>query len=286
MSNVVLTEHLASLPDASIPLWIDGWDYGEKLLNKGNTAPWGDVGAFVSFHKQLQGLLGSDVLTVNVAAFYDFWLQQHPELLQEMASKRRLGFALRTLLANQSARQQLHEVVAAVCESNSGMPVLLEMSSPKSWIGDAHCKAQNKANTEVSWDDAESASMYVADFIRFFSDCALSGILLHDSEGEGPSSEADTLRYQPVINVAQHYNWQVVLNGCSYDFTASPEQGVSVCLGSQEDAQGQILPPSYFSDRQGTPFISTGQFIYVVVPSDAIPEFVLDCLAKLRKGAE
>jgi hypothetical protein len=286
MSNIVLTEHLASLPDASIPLWINGWDYGEKLLNKGKTAPWGDVGAFVSFHKQLQGLLGSDVLTVNVGAFYDFWLQQNPGLLQQMASKRRLGFALRTLLANQSARQQLHEIVAAVCESNSGMPVLLEMSSPKSWMGDAHCKAQKKDSTEVSWDDAESASMYVADFIRLFSDCALSGIVLHDSEGDGPASEADTLRYQPVINVAEHYNWQVALNGCSNDFTASSDQGVSVCLGSQEGAQGQTLTPSYFSDRQGAPAISAGQFMYVVVPSDAIPESVLECLAELRKGME
>jgi hypothetical protein len=160
------------------------------------------------------------------------------------------------------------------------------MSSPKRWIGAAHCQAQNKDTTEVSWDDAESASMYVADFIRYFSDCSLSGILLHDNEGEGPASESDTLRYQPVINVAEHYNWQVVLDGCSSGFTASSEQGVNLCLGSQGGAaQGQKLAPSYFDDRQGAPSLSEGQFLYVVVPPDAIPESVLESLEELKKTA-
>ena len=282
MSNISLTDHLTAVSENSTPLWIDGWKYGEKLLNNGSAAPWTDVGALVSFHNKLQGLLTSDVLTVSVDAFYDFWLKQNPDLLQQMADKRRLGFALRTLLADQSAKEQLHEVVKAICDSNTGTPVLLEMSSPKRWVGVAHCQAQKKDTAEVSWDDAEGAAMYVADFLRFFSDTGLNGVLLRDTEGEGPANEADALRYQPVINVARHYEWHVVLDGCSGGYSVSPEQGVTYCLG-QQGASGQKLDPAYFVDNQAIPSLVEGQFFYVDIPVDAVPERVLESLEALRK---
>lgn len=277
-----LTEHIQGVSAESIPLWVDGWNYGQHLLNNGRKAPWEDVGAFISFHKQLQGLVKSDVLTIEIGEFYDFWLEENLNLLTAMGEKRRLGYAMRTLLADPAARSHLHEVVKAVCDSNPGTPVVLSMPSPRQWIASAHGRARNIDSVDVTWEDAESASMYVADFLRYFSDCQVSGILLRDLTEKGPASEDDVLRYQPVINVAEHYKWQVILDGCKGAFAPESSLGIALSLGSHEScAAGQKTSPELWEG--GVPAsLSEKQFRYVQIPEGALPERVLEVLGSLR----
>ena len=99
MMAVDLKDHLAAVSTNRTPLWIDAWSYGETLLNRGERAPWNDVGQMAAFVGKLQDLVASDVLMVEVQSFYDYWLQHNPALLEAMAEKRRLGYPLRTLLA-------------------------------------------------------------------------------------------------------------------------------------------------------------------------------------------
>jgi hypothetical protein len=278
--------HLAQVAASQTPLWVDGWQYGQQLLNKGGAAPWADVGAFVSFYSKLQGLVQSDVLVVEVGEFYQNWLLDNPALLAAMGEKRRLGYAMRTLLADQGARNQLHEIVKAVCDTNAGTPVLLAMPSPKRWIGEAHCKARALDTVEVSWDDAESAAMYVADFVRSFADCDLSGVLLRDTVGGGPADSSDVARYQPVINVAQHYHWQVSLDGCADGFVAGADSGVALCLGAPGDNKQVAKLSAVDWEKAGSQSLAQDQSWYVEVPPDAVPEQVLEVLAKLREKSQ
>ncbi len=283
MSNN-LQAHLAAVAAEQTPLWINGWRYGEKLLRKGNS-PWGEVAPLVSFFNQLQSLLKSDVLTIDLESFYENWLKSHPSLLSEMGAKNRLGYALRTLLADQQARSHLKEIVSAICEVHKNTPVLISFPSPRRWLGTAHCDAKQVQQVEVSWQEAESGAMYLADFFREFSSCGLSGIVLREENGEAPCSNEEVAHYQPLINVAKHYGWSVVLDGCADDFQPSPEVGVTLCLGSaNENVQGRKLAPSYWTGScSADKDLADNQFWFVDIPADAVPEQVLDVLATLRE---
>lgn len=282
--SINLQAYLATAAAQQTPLWIDGWAYGEKLLRKG-AAPWDDVAALVSFFNQLQGLLKSDVLTIDLADFYEHWLATHPALLTAMAGKSRLGYALRTLLADAAARQHLKEIVGAICGVHKNVPVLLSFPSPRQWLASAHCQAKQIEQFQVSWDDAESGAMYLADFLREFSGCGLSGIVLREEEGEAPLNDSEMARYQPLINVAKHYGWSVVVDGCQDSYAPGENTGVAVCLASSNaEAQGRKLPATFWAGDGAVDVTRTGsQFWCVSIPVDAVPEKVLDGLATLRE---
>ena len=281
--TVDLTQHLLTISADRNPLWIDAWRYGENLLNKGQPAPWDDVGQLVSFAGKLQALVASDVLMVEVQSFYDHWLAQNPALLQAMAEKRRLGYPLRTLLADEAARAQLHQVVQALCDSNSQLPLLLTMPSPRQWMARACCQARGIESVDVSWDDAESASMYLADNLRTYADCPLSGLLIRDEPGEGPSNASELARYQPLVNVAAHYQWQVVLDGCGEGEVDTAAAGGVLLLGADIGGLSGVRvtgidePPGVAASLPGN------CYFHVAVPENATPERVLEFLDNLRR---
>ena len=271
--SLVLTQYLEKLAPERTPLWIDAWDYGKTVLARGGQPPWGDVGEFVSYHRQLQSLVSSDIVVIELENFYQFWLQLSPELKEAMAAKKRLGYALRTLLADAVSRQHLQEIVEALSGLYSDRPVLLAIPSPKHWMGIAYCQAHECSEVGVSWDDAESASMYVADYLRNFAGCDISGLLLRDITG--PASDDDVARYQPVLNVAEHYRWQVVLDGCRGDYQPGPAQGVSVCLSA--NAGDRSSPKISLDAWPGRPVLQP-PLVYLNIPASAVPESVLECL--------
>lgn len=280
--SIELKQYLAGLANAQVPLWIDAWQYGQQLLNKGRTAPWDDVGALVSYQRQLQGLVNSDVVSIQADDFYQHWLETHPALKASMGEKRRLGYALRTLLAAPDAKAQLLEIVNAMCDCYPNHPVVLVVPSPKRWMELAYCTAQGTDSVDISWEDAESASMYMADFLRTFSDTGLSGILLRDEQGEGPCNDAQLEAYRAVYNTAGHYRWAVILDGCSKGFVPAAGAGVSFTLGDTAGEQSGLrlgverwdcLPPVNYSGHG---------FLYLEIPASAIPEQVLELLSRLR----
>jgi hypothetical protein len=279
--SVVLTEYLAKLATEHTPLWVDAWDYGKALLAKGGEPPWLDVGELVAYHRQLQSLVSSDIVVIELESFYHSWLQQSPGLQEAMAAKKRLGYALKTLLADTGAREHLHEIVEALAGLYPAQPVLLALPSPKRWMAIAYGQAHALDGVEVSWDDAESASMYVADYLRSFANCDIAGLLLRDSDG--PASDEEVARYQPVLNVAEHYRWQVVLDVCSQGYQPGPEQGISFCLG---DGNGKSTCPKTSLDELRSVSAVKPAFLYLTIPENAVPESVLDWLEAARAGTE
>ena len=277
-----LKDHLLAVSASRTPLWIDAWRYGEKLLNKGQPAPWDDVGGLVALAGKLQDLVGSDVITVEIPSFYDHWLAHNPVLVQAMAEKRRLGYPLRTLLADQGARQHLHQVVDALGDCHPGSPLVLAIPSPRQWMARAYCRARGVESVEVSWDDAESAAMYLADYLRSFADCRLSGVVVRDSPGDGPTDASEVARYQPLINVAQHYRWHVVLDGGGDGALDSYNGNDVLILGGPIDGLTGFRLDDFGAVSDAN---DEKHYCYIRVPEDATPERVLETLEKLR-GSE
>ncbi len=279
-------------PPVKHSVWVDAWDYGNQLLNKGQPAPWHDIAAIIAHIKKLQSLVSSDILTLEVGDFYTSWLRSHPTLLHTMGDKRRLGYALRTMLAEQGAREQLKEIIDALCESYCDKPVVLAIPSPKKWIASAYCDAKDIDAVDISWDDAESASMYVADFLRSFSGCDISGVLIRDNTDQGPASDAEVARYQPVLNVAEHYRWQSILEGCPQNYVPNPNTGISFSLRGRQQSQ-HSSPPFTALKLSAQDWTQHPQSMepgnaccYVCIPADAIPETVLEKLTQLRTVRE
>lgn len=281
--TVALDQHLRQAGRDHCPLWVDAWAYGRHVLRRDAAAPWDDVGALVAHHRQLQGLVKSDVQNIDVGDFYQAWISNHPALLAAMGEKRRLGYALRTLLADGASRAQLKEIVAAICECYGQQPVVLALPSPRAWIGRAHCQARGLEQVEVTWEDAESAAMYMADFVRTFSDCSLSGLLLLDEAPDGPACAEDLLRYQPLFNVAQHYRWQVAVVGCSEGYQPEPGKEVSQVILERVHSGAGATPGRDFWQTGDPGTRATPAFWYVEVPATAVPETVLDRLDTLRQ---
>ena len=275
--SIVLTQYLETLATERTPLWIDGWDYGQAVLARGGQPPWADVGEFVAWHRQLQSLVSSDVVVIELASFYHCWLAQSPALKDAMAAKKRLGYALRTLLADPASRAYLREIVEALGSLYSDRPVLLALPSPRQWMAIAYCQAHGVNEVEVSWDDAESAAMYAADYLRNFAGCPIAGLLLRDIAG--PANDEETARYQPVLNVAEHYRWQVVLDGCSGQYRPGPAQGVTYCLA---DSPGEQRCPKTALDTWSGPAEFKPAFWYLQIPPTAVPESVLESLQAVR----
>ncbi|OUS24778.1 hypothetical protein A9Q99_23580 [Gammaproteobacteria bacterium 45_16_T64] len=294
-----LQHHFQQLAQSQVPLWIDGWKYGLALLNDGQQPDWSDTAATVAYLRTLQGLVKSDVITLHVEDFYTYWIEKHPELLVAMGEKRRLGFALRTLLADADARQQLDAIIFGLCEGYKDTPVVLALPSPKQWITKAHCTAKAINNVQVTWDDAESASMYIADFLRHFSQRAISGILLQDNAQCGPNSDNDIARYQPILNIADNYQWHVLIDGCQGDYSPSPRTGIAYSLQSIDThsaqqnskfspddiiATGLKLDLLHWRQVERSALLSA-HFYFSTLPLDAKPEVILEKIAELKNAS-
>lgn len=282
MSNR-LVEKISGIGSKRPAMWIDGWRYGEYLLCDPGGAPWDDLSAWVTHFRQLQGLLDSDILTVDIGAYHDHLLATNPGLLQHMGSKKRRTFPLRTLLGDVESKNQVLEMVNAVCSSYTEQPVVLRIPSPKSWTALAYSSAHSTDAVDVGWDDAESSSMFVADYLRTFGETQICGILIVDDTGTGPANNDELKRYQPVLNVAAHYRWSVVLDGCGEEFRVDSEQGVAYTLCDTSVAgTGRRLPAESWQPDAELPRLGSGEFWYATVPQDTVPERTLEVLNVLR----
>ena len=278
---IKLNKHSQDISTERTPLWIDAWEYGRELFLKGNSPPWEDIAAFVAYHKKLQGLIKSDFVVVELECFYDNWLQRHPALLDAMSAKKRVGYSMRTLLADDASRNQIREIVDALADCYGDLPLVLSVPSPKNWLEISHCQAHGVDAVNINWEQAESGSMYMADYLRNFATCNLSGLLLKDTENEGPASDDELAHYQPVLNVAQHYRWQVVSDGCEMNYMPSAESGLTYFTNTQPQAEACLkFSLDSWPPTTPPPFNGLG-FWYLTVQKGMVPESTLDALAAI-----
>lgn len=276
-----LTALTALLQAGRKPLWLDYHDYAALLLNKG-AQPWLDVAACVAWQRKAQGLLNSDVLTLPVAAVCAAWLDAHPALRQALASKRRTGFALRTLLADEALRALLVELAQGLRASFVTLPLALACSAPCRWLAQAYHQAHGQDPAGLSDDDTDSAAVYMADFLRCFGDVGIDILLLQEAPDAEPARPEQLALYQPVFNVAAHYRWEPGLCLPAGPSPAGlPSAGFVIAPAATAAGSGALVP-SVFWDGAAPPDCPGGGFRYAVIPAQAQPETVLRKLAELR----
>lgn len=274
---------------AGLNLWLKSSGYARRLLLGADGDPWLSAAQFLSFFTQAQGLLRPDVAVVEVAELYRSWVSRHPDLAGEMAAKRRAAFPLRKVLEAEGPRKLLVEVLEAVAASQRGQrPMVLALPTPRAflvtvnaWIG--------RDDVAVEEDDVEDAAMYMADLLRAVSTLPVGGVLLEDGPGLGAIDPADVGGFTPLVNVAKHYRWplvvrlvgggadlQIALSGLADAvITANPADGLAGrAVGVDVGAalwEGAALPPA-----------DPWRFTFVDIPVDMKPEAVLDALARAR----
>lgn len=282
------------LPDASragsIRLWLKSSAYTKRVLLGAGSDPWASGAQYLAYFSQAQGLLRPDVAVLEVGELYDAWNAAHDgELAAAMGNRRKPATALRKLLEPDAPRQVLAEVVEAVLAHLRGQtPLVLSLPSPRRWMNHAN-QLTGRTDIEVTGDDVEDATMYMADLIRSVSAHPVSGLLLEEGSGDTDFSVDDLTRYQSIVNVVRHYRWSVALrlpNGAvpadevlaEFDAVISPslEQAGAAALGRDISA-------SFAHEGDIAPLVGR-QFHFAEIGPGLRPESVLDALTRLRGG--
>jgi hypothetical protein len=283
MPNNLLTSLDVAPSGRSRPVWFDSLAYCREKLLSGEPLPWHSPGDLTAFFGKAQGMFRSDALLVDLADMYAQLVDNDDALRTAMTARARPGYALRVLLADERARAVAVEAVSAVAATAGVVPVVLSLPSPSHWLTiTAEQAGQELAPPDV--DRAESAAMYVADFLRTFAASGVDGLLL--DEGPTPADDlVDPEAYRSVLNVADHYEWPVLIR--SDTTSAWPHGAVSgvaawlgtVAVGAPVARWGAVSGRDFWS---GTDRSKESDFLLAVVPADADPEAVMQRVRALN----
>lgn len=282
-----LIEILPGKGGSGLRVWLKSSAYTTRLLLGEGRDPWVGPAQFLSYFNQAQGLLRPDVAVVEVGDLFDSWVVRHPELRDEMGSKRRLSFPLRKLLESEGPRLVLAEVVDAVIGSLRGQtPLVLAMPSPKHWLIQAN-QHVGRNDVELDQDSIEDAAMYVADLVRAVSTSPVGGILLEEHPNNAQMGDFDLEYFRPLINVARHYRWAIAVRPNCDRVISSPiladfDAVLSKTTYASEPVSTGVDVSDLLWSGQKPPSIGKDQFYFVEIPETQKPEFVLDSLASLR----
>ncbi len=252
----------------AVPLILDHASFGSARLLHGAAVPWSEPVECQSYFGQAQGLLRPDVTLVDVAAAYAHHLVTRPALVEAMRARSRVGYALKTMLADDDLANAVAGVVRVLAET-SRLPFVLQLPSPLRWLALTATAVGNGDPTALSADQAESASMYLADWLRRVDSLPVALLLLDGRRDDNRALAevvADDLdAYTPLINAAHHYRWGLALR---------TDDRIQL-HGS--NATGVVLPRSFWVDQRAP----SGPLLLGEVPADAEPEQVLERLASL-----
>ncbi len=287
-----MTSDLARfLPDASgkggVRLWLKSSGYARRLLLGVDGDPWGSPAAFLSFFAQAHGLLRPDVAVLDVADLHRSWLRRHPELAADMGARKRAAVPLRKLLDETGPRLVLAEVVEALLAHLRGRsPLVLAFPSPRAWLEEAKALA-GLAALEAEDDAVEDAAMYLADLLRAVSTHPIAGVLFEEELGRNVGA-AGLAAYRPILNVADHYRWGVVVRASFADTVTADDLAPFAAVISERPPHG-ALPCALGLDLGAAAWnggvagdLAAGTFRFLEIPVDAKPETVLETLDRLR----
>lgn len=267
-------------------LWINFNDYAKKLLTKGEN-PWTTPANYMSFYGQAHGLVKADVAVLDVWDLYQHWIQEDKDALESMVTKRRVTVPLKKMLAAFAPRELLAEVITAVSNNyNGSVPIVLVIPSPRALLVKAY-QAANDGDIDIDEQSVDTAAMYLADYLRYFSDTDLSGVLLKEDESLMPLNSEELSWYQPVFNVTKHYRWAVGIHlpteiekfvipeGVNFSIVPAQSGLADVSLGVDIGAQ--------LWDQRSEPLdVKSRGFYYLTIPEASKPEEVLEILSTLK----
>jgi hypothetical protein len=267
-------------------LWLDHTAFTKKILLPNGASPYDTPASFMSYFIQANGLVKPDVTVMNVKDLYASWLALNPETRSEMAGKKRLSFALKKMLEAEAPKILLAEIILAILSYLNGrQPLFLSLPSPRQWLAWANIEA-NEMDPGASTESVEDAAMYLADFVRYFSELKITGLLLTERPDFQPESLEDVEMYRPLLNVAGHYRWSMGLQlparaqlAATKDFNFVIAPAFSQ---SPPDLAGVDVSAAIWH-AQPVPPLTPKQFYFTEIPENATPEHVLKTLSALRE---
>ncbi len=260
------------------PVWFDSLAYCRQKLLAGQPVPWASPGELAAFYGKAQDMFGSDALLVDLA---DLYAQRAGDdrVRQAMAARSRPGYPLRALLGDDTARGYAQHAVDALTAGRATAPTVLALPAPARWLTVAARQA-GQDSSPPDGDRAETAAVYVADLLRIFAGASVGGLLLD----EGPTEETDLAppqAYQPVLNLAAHYDWSVfVRTDAAAAWPHGPVAGLAGWIGSGPPRQaggrwGLVAADDAWGDARG-------DLVLAVVPAEGDPETVMRAVRALR----
>ena len=233
-------------------------------------------------------MFGSDAVLADVADVFAQRATADQALRAAMAARSRPGYALRTLLGDERARADAADAVGALAATKGAVPLVLTVPAPGRWLAAAAAQAHPGAAPPEA-GQAETAAMYSADFLRTFGDAGVDGLLL--DEGPVPAGQlTDPEAYRPVLNVAEHYGWPVLIRTeAAAAWPHGPVPGVALWIGSSESAPapapaaaaagsgapgrwGIVAGPDFWADADPP---ADADLVLAQIPAQADPEAVM-----------
>jgi hypothetical protein len=247
---------------------IDHQQYAQAVILRGQQVPWADPVAYAQFLGQAQGLLRPDATLLDLGTWYANALTTDDALRSSLSARSRTGFALKTLLADESSAGAALEL-ASVVSQTSRAPLVLQIPSPMLWLAQTHELSGAGTVVDLDTDHAENAAMYVADWLRRLSMLPVSMLILDERwTGSGDLTLVDSSAYSPVANVTGNYRWALARR---------TRDGLDVL---ESAVTGTMVPQDFWlSDATSA---SCGDFLFAEIPAQAVPETVLSQLAKLN----
>lgn len=269
-------------------LWLDYYAYAARLF-AGGQVPWLDQVAFSAFHAKAQGLLRSGVVELPVEDVAEALVRAAPDIAARMRARRRSGYPLRALLEEPRLREAVAQLLDVLRPANADIPLVLGLPSPRRWLALASRQAWGDESQESDLsqraddDEVSAAAMYVADFLRAFAEKQVDALLLIETPGQSPQQSEALALYDPVINKAVHYRWEMGILDRAATPACARERGVSFVIAPVlDDGQtGGRLMEAAFWNGTPPPALGRGGFRYARVPEDALPEAVLQRLAEV-----
>jgi hypothetical protein len=263
-------------------VWLDELDYTVRLLANGQ-APLLAIDEFVAFRRKAAGLLKPGLALLPVADVVAAWLDTQPALVAAMAAKKRAVFPLRTLLADEALREHLVELASALRGAFRDVPLVLALPSPRTWVNLVFERVHGAA-TEVGTDEVDAAAMYMAEFLRAFGEIGIDALLLRETPEQASVDAGAIALYQPVLNVAAHYRWTIGLQLTGLPALPTAVPGIDFMLADAPVAgvtTGVAVDVAVWEGSAAND--NAGQFLFLHIPRDAVPERVLEVLAALRR---
>ncbi|AQA01802.1 hypothetical protein BVC93_04395 [Mycobacterium sp. MS1601] len=244
-------------------LLIDDAEYSTAVIRQGEPIPWADTTALVGHFGQVRGLLDPDALWVDLRRLQAAHLAARPDLVTAMAARTRTGYPLRTLLCDDDLMSATVDALATVA-GTSRRELVLAIPSPAVWLTWAHDIAGNPLDG-VDEDRADSASMYLAEWLGRLGSVAVALVLL-DAREQAAGTPERLDAYTAIANVASHFGWSLALRHTA---------GFETAPGDPEIA---VLPGEFWTGEAEVP---DAEVLVSTIPAAAAPERVLDRLAAL-----
>ena len=240
-------------------VWIDYTDYATRIIGGGKA--WDNAQAIAGVLLQGQGLLNSDVITIDAGKI----------LFENCTSEDEALTKLQSTLSDDSRLRMLADTIDAVAHASQAA---LALRLPGLHDALRRCGADEEYSLDFgNLDDAGAA---YTDVIRHVAEKPLAGIVF---SFDGPCSDDEIEALEPVCAAAEHYDWLVA---AEYLNASEPPPNPIGALSLLAEATQSLTEDgnkiggglsTAFWQAQATP--TELNLCYGRIPADAVPETVL-----------